>query len=437
MNSRATWLLILLLALGGGCASEPQAAERSNTSPRKPTPTPPPRAGAPQASSANPAQSPAVPTRPKIPGDFNVEIRPNIELMGLAWFWTEAGPDLEANEGTLNYDGRTISWKEWYGFDWALYADPPTRSFHQSKNLLEAARLSKGIFLDYLSAFLLQVDDFPNAHLNNSIQSSFYERFSPQHNRDEARILAEKYLESMNAFHREIHFEDFLTTHSNLYDNILFQVESSRPGKRLVAAMESFYGAKHDEYVLVPSLTVPTSMGFGAHYVRAGRKLAFNVFGSRSLQHFQTNAPIDMGFGDPPRLLSLAAHEFGHAFVNPVLDQAPPELIRATEPLFPPIQEAMQKQGYTTWMACLYEHFVRAGEVMLARRMGDMNRAQTIYTTNIRDKRFAYLRIIVEEMAQTEPGAHDPKVYPMLVARVLRHLEKEVAAGDPASRLRK
>ena len=70
-------------------------------------------------------------------------------------------------------------------------------------------------------------------------------------------------------------------------------------------------------------------------------------------------------------LVAVIIHEFGHSFVNPVVDSIPPVDISKTERLFEPIKSAMEKQGYNTWKTCLYEHFVRAGEVVIAKLLDD------------------------------------------------------------------
>jgi hypothetical protein len=105
-----------------------------------------------------------------------------------------------------------------------------------------------------------------------------------------------------------------------------------------------------------------------------------------------------MGFDDQKHLLELSTHEFGHSFVNPVIDQLPKEMIPNTEKLFEPIKERMANQGYTSWKACVYEHFVRAGEIMISHNRGNKADTQRLRKHYQADRQFIYLPQILKEL---------------------------------------
>jgi hypothetical protein len=105
-----------------------------------------------------------------------------------------------------------------------------------------------------------------------------------------------------------------------------------------------------------------------------------------------------MGFGDKKHLLELSTHEFGHSFVNPVVDTFAPELIRSTQLLFDPIREVMSNQGYSMWKACVYEHFVRAGEVVIAQNLGRQADADRLRASYMQERKFIYLPILLPEL---------------------------------------
>ena len=76
-------------------------------------------------------------------------------------------------------------------------------------------------------------------------------------------------------------------------------------------------------------------------YSKHGTTTPFNVFGAFNFQSFQQPEKLDLGFSNPQRLNELSIHEFGHSFVNPVVDKIPQEKITKIDTLFQPIKVAM------------------------------------------------------------------------------------------------
>jgi hypothetical protein len=124
-----------------------------------------------------------------------------------------------------------------------------------------------------------------------------------------------------------------------------------------------------------------------------------------------------MGFSDEERLLELTTHEFGHSFVNPIIYGLSPEVLKQTESLFTPIKEDMKKQAYTTWSICLAEHFVRAGEIIIAKRMGNMRGAEELKTHYITNRKFIYLPEIIKHLESGD------KPYPQGVKQALENMK--------------
>ncbi len=304
-----------------------------------------------------------------------------------------------------------------------VYTDntKPTRT---GKHLAVVVAFAENIWLDYLIHLLIQLDNFPNAKLKDEIRESAYLRFSAKRDPEEARKNAALFIEAMNQLYREVDFDTYFRQNQNKYANALAQVEKGLPDKRFIPALEDFYGQRFDRYTLVPSLTIPTGMGFGVSYTVQDKTPIFHVFGPFGLQNFSNESNLDMGFDDRKHLLELSTHEFGHSFVNPAIDQLPPELITGTETLFIPIQSDMANQGYTRWKACLYEHFVRAGEIVIAQNLGNHADAQRLRTHYIEDRKFIYLPAIVEELEMYNKTR--TRSYQQVVETAMRKLLKTV-----------
>jgi hypothetical protein len=113
-----------------------------------------------------------------------------------------------------------------------------------------------------------------------------------------------------------------------------------------------------------------------------------------------------MGFDNRERLNELSAHEFGHSFVNPVIDEVPTELISRTEKLFESIKLSMSDQGYNTWKVCLYEHFVRAGEIYIWNKLGKIETSNRLKQEYINNRNFIFIPKILVELENYDKGEH-------------------------------
>ncbi|MGA0556785.1 hypothetical protein ACO2Q8_09055 [Larkinella sp. VNQ87] len=189
-------------------------------------------------------------------------------MLGFVYFLGYEGRELENDEGYLK--SKPIRMKDWYGYGFSLYQQYKT---HQhSPHLTEAMRLVEHLWLDYLINLLVQVDDFPRATLTDQIPESSYRRFSRSQDTTEGRQKAQLFLESMSRFYAEVNFDLYLKENQSKYDHALAQVRKGLPDERFIPAMETFYGQHFEAYTLVPSLTIPTSIGFGARLLVMGKR---------------------------------------------------------------------------------------------------------------------------------------------------------------------
>ena len=67
----------------------------------------------------------------------------------------------------------------------------------------------------------------------------------------------------------------------------------------------------------------------------------------------------------------------------------------------------MADQGYNTWKASLYEHFVRAGEIIIAEKMGNLERAERLRYNYINKRSFKYIPDILNALKKYDRGAYD------------------------------
>ncbi|HZI53628.1 MAG TPA: DUF4932 domain-containing protein, partial [Chitinophagaceae bacterium] len=338
-----------------------------------------------------------------------------------AYFIGFEGVDIESK--TVEIGGKKMPKKDWHNYGFYFYQK--YKSFATSENLGKAFTVADHLWLDYIISLLLQVENFPNAKLKESIDQSYYINFSKTKDIPEATRNVTIFLNGLNDFYKEINFDNYFIETKAFYEKVINEVRSGLPKQDFIGAMEDFYENKFDGYVLIPSLTIPKGMGFGLRNTAGKKTRVFNVFGAFDTQEFLTTKELKMGFTNQNRLRELSVHEFGHSFVNPTVDKLPGEIISETERLFEPLKAAMSDQGYNTWKVCIYEHFVRAGEIMIAEKLGDKDGARRLQTEYEQERKFKYIPAILVELKKFDKGIH--KTYYDAVLRSMEELVKKVS----------
>jgi hypothetical protein len=300
------------------------------------------------------------------------------------------------------------------------------KSFANSKHLAVAMGFAEKLWLDYLINLLLQLDDFPQAQLKDSLDQKYYSRFSSTGDSREARMNASAFVNAMNQLYDEVNFATYLNQYQRYYTNALQQLNTGLPGPLLLGALENFYQGQFASYSMIPSLLIPPGMGFGLTHRITNQAHSFHVFGALDIPTITEGSDLDMGFSNKKHLEELSTHEFGHPFVNPVIDHLPLEVFISTQTLFDPIQSVMAKQGYSTWKSCLSEHFVRAGEIMIAQNLGHRDDASRLKTHYIQDRHFIYLPIILQQLEDYKTKRSYQ--YNEAVERAMKKLQQRVTA---------
>lgn len=326
------------------------------------------------------------------PKMVSVKNSTNIELFGML-LQLDNGADFIAAKDTVMIDGRRATWGQWYALavtNYSLYKAYDTcRAMQLYRKLL-----NEGVYNDFFVDFLLQVDEAPNAKINSLTDAVVIRGFSPKGDTAEARLRANEFLAALNDFYHTISFDQYLQKHKENYAQANAQVKLNLPGGELLPIMEHYYRQQFNGYYLVPSLNILTSMGFGK--VNWSSRTIYNVFGPFGFQDFDPQHP-DMAFNYPEKIKVLTVHEFGHSFVNPAVDRLPDALIKSTAYLFEPIKKEMEKRAYPSWRICLYEHFVKVGEYLVATKLGDTARAQTFLQDAVAAG-FIYVPFLVKQL---------------------------------------
>jgi hypothetical protein len=344
---------------------------------------------------------------------LKIQINRNVELLGLAYFIGFEGQGIES--ATIEIGGNKIPKKDWHNFGFMLYEKYKTHA--ASENLGKSFSVADHLWLDYIIAFLLQVESVPNAKLTDNIDESYYINFSKKKDIHEAKQNVILFLDGFNAFCREINFDQYMLDSKSYYDKSIEEIKKALPRQDFINTMERFYKTEFDSYSLIPSLTIPKGMGFGLKFTLNEMTNVFNVFGALDFQDFKDSNRLKMGFENEQKLRELSVHEFGHSFVNPIVGELPEETFKKTEKLFEPLKSKMGEQGYNNWKVCVYEHFVRAGEIFLSEKLGDKERTEKLKTEYVQGREFKYIPVIIPELSKFSRGEY--KTYSETVRKTM------------------
>ena len=351
------------------------------------------------------------------PKKIQVKTNKNIELFGLI-LQLDNGQDFLKSKDTVLIDNKRATWQDWYALAVKNYLR--YKQFESSKMMnIYRSYVGRGFYNDFFIGFLLQTDEVPSAKVNTNTDRETILAFSKKGDFEEAKNNAVEFLDAFNSFYKSVHFEEYLNENKDYYNLIKADVERNLPSAYFLPAMEDFYQKEFNTYCLVPSLNILTSMGFGK--MNRNTMTIYNTFGPFSFQTFDTKN-LNLGFNYPERIQGLSAHEFGHSFVNPAIEKVPKQLIDSTEYLYTPIKAEMSKQAYTSWMICLYEHFVKAGEVIIARKLGNTKEAEKLLKDNVNAK-FIYLPAIVQELEKYDKNKRLYKSYDDYVPAIIEKLK--------------
>ncbi|NBB27638.1 DUF4932 domain-containing protein [Cellulophaga sp. BC115SP] len=341
---------------------------------------------------------------------IQVNYHQNIELLGLCYTLLNLSDFNEIpDDQTFEMNGEKVKIKDLYALTTKIGNE--FKPFLASKNLAIIKTFFDKDFYLHNSNFLLQLDNFPNATLTED--NPFLSHYS-------SKAEAEKLVNAFNAFAIEINFQDFLKRYSPYYQKMIQEVEHNIPQESFIVEMEHIYGKSVQNYRLYPSLTIPFGQGFAAGNVNT----IGNIFASfNKPKEVNQISNLQLGYGNPVSLRDICVHEFGHSFVNPAIDKVDESLIQDKESLFEPIRGKMSEQGYSQWKICLYEHFNRANEVIIARLLGDNTKADMIYQDNLKNKSYIYLPQIVEKLEFWYNNEFLDKTYEQKVSDIIAELK--------------
>lgn len=341
---------------------------------------------------------------------INITYNTNIELLALASFLINyedftAIPD----EQSFNINGKDVRIKDLYALNFKIANE--FKAYLNSKNLqIIKSYFDKKFYLQYCN-FLLSLQNFPNATIQ--VDNSYLNEFASIQE-------AQTFITAFNDFFTEIRFNQFLERYKPYYNAMISEVSQNIPKQNFITEMEHLYSKEVKNYNLYPSLT----LGFGQACGVGGTNSIGNIFACfNKPEKIENPNDLALGFSNETSLRTICIHEFGHSFINPAIDKVSPEILEEKKALFEPIKNKMSEQGYTDWKICLYEHFVRANEVIVTRLLNENLKADEILKDNYENRSFVYLPQIIEKLEYWYYNEYLDKSYEQKVLEIISELK--------------
>lgn len=277
---------------------------------------------------------------------------------------------------------------------------------HPAVVFSDSLLINELFYFDELTEILLYLEELPSTNFKYSLANSPY--------RDRLPVI-EKWISLLAKFYRDADVGTFLQENEGFYLGANKEVSENLPPDDFVEQMESYYRGSRLSYTIIPAPEMPTGGAYGQRgigpYVYTDNGLHIYQVISASLPVEKDSLANDytyFGFDNRPFILRNSYHEFGHAFVNPILGIEQYEnLVYDYEDSFTPsLKEIMLKQNYDNWFDCVAEHLVRLGEIRLAERSGNAQWAERLRKYHTDTLGFVFLPALEEKILQYEknPG---------------------------------
>ena len=267
---------------------------------------------------------------------------------------------------------------------------------HPAVKLSDSLLQNEIFYFDELTEILLYLEEFPSTNFQYPLENSPY---------SDKTVLIKKWIKKLSEFYVDANVEAFLKENDGFYQGAKKEVLNNLPPNNFVNQIEEYYRQSKLGYTIIPAPEMPTGGAYGQRgigpyvYIPNGMIIYQVISASLPVEEDSLIGHYDeFGFDNKEFILRNSYHEFGHAFVNPTLDNNK-TLLEKYESLFTPeLQKIMIKQNYDNWFDCIAEHLVRLGEIRLAERSGDKTWAEKLRKYHFEELNFVFIPELEEKV---------------------------------------
>jgi hypothetical protein len=263
------------------------------------------------------------------------------------------------------------------------YREDIDKHFKEFKNH-SAILLNKSIYRKFLGFdravnFILHYR-LPNFELITPFTGNELVSLNATTTQDTLKLIVKEF----KKFYNEARFNDFYKSRYRFYESINKPIIKELQQYNVVSILESYYRKKNNSYNMLISPMLHDG-GYGAEVVEKGKHNYFAIIGP--VYDSINKIPV---FDTKAILSEYVLHEMSHSFCNSIINSNWEELTKL-DCLFKPIEFDMKKQAYGNWKVCLYEHLVRANEIILNEIIFGQKKSDELRIEFINDGKWIYI----------------------------------------------
>ncbi|QFZ54231.1 DUF4932 domain-containing protein [Oceanihabitans sp. IOP_32] len=246
--------------------------------------------------------------------------------------------------------------------------------------------------------------------------SNFPEFRKINKNLGDNQTLLEEFREELIKFNQDSLFQHYWEVVKPINEQIISQIKKSETIDELPIYLEKYYGKKLSSYNLILSPLLHSG-GFNSEITdQNGKKEVYALIGPNGEIDFVPY--FDKNYMETDMIL----HEFGHSFVNPLVEKYDIEIERLKSKYFTQkLEENAKLQGYGEWKYVFNELLLRATTIQIAQKHFGKEKANKLleYEKSIG---FELVEKILEILREYETNRNKyvdfDKFYPILIERM-------------------
>lgn len=296
--------------------------------------------------------------------------------------------------------------------------------------LLNDTLMSYGLGNDALMAPLLYHNEFPN----KGYRAAYTLRSTSLNEQRQAEVntLIRRYIEELNNFYRTKNVGAFFEKHERFYKGASNEV-AQYVNDNMTTAMEQFYGQKKLGYVVLvsPMMMWPIEdnegRGIGATVTLPKGDIVYEI-----MSPYVKVSAADVvekqklfGFDYKPRAEALTIHEFGHSFVNSDVDKFSARITRSDTLFTDTLKKVMASKGVASWQVYIIESLVRLGEIRVAERQHDKQRAELLRKYHTNQEHFIFLPLLESSLKTYEKNRKKYPTFSTFIPDLLDVVERK------------
>lgn len=238
----------------------------------------------------------------------------------------------------------------------------------------------------------------------------------------EIRSLFEDFHAAVRDFYFDAQLRDFFDKEGKeLYSKLMQEVASVAPNAHYVKVMEEFSGIPRNSYSILVSAFAFNGIG-RSQTIQTNNGTDIYQIVSSDPETESDNITLDnlhdaqLGYTNKDYFREISTHELGHSFYHESLreDQEIIAQLNQLSYLYTDkLKSDMRRQGYQDWITCFDEHLVRAGELIIAEKLGEKAFFERYYEECLTKRGFIYLDDVLEALRTYDANR---SIYPDLTS---------------------